>query len=120
MMADDPNNNSYEVGYGKPPRSGQFRKGQSGNPKGRPKGARGVKSLLDDALSKEITVSEGGKTSRVTKREALILSLITNALKGDIRAVGQVLKLIEQYDEVPLSKDGGLTVYVIDQFDDPQ
>ena len=67
MMADEPNNNSYEVGYGKPPRSGQFRKGQSGNPKGRPKGARGVKSLLDDALSKEITVSEGARRRGLQK-----------------------------------------------------
>ena len=120
-MTDDPfTDASYEVGYGKPPKAGQFRKGQSGNPRGRPKGARGVKTLLDEALSKEITVSEGGQTSRVSKREALILSLITKALKGDIRAAGQVLKLIEQYDEAPLPKEGGLTVHVIDQFDDPQ
>jgi hypothetical protein len=111
---------TYEVGYRKPPKSGQFQKGQSGNPRGRPKGARGVKTVLDEALRKEITKSEGGQTSRVTKREALILSLITKALKGDIRAVGQVLKLIEQYDEAPMPKEGGLTVHVIDQFDDPQ
>ena len=108
---------AYEVGYGKPPKSGQFKKGRSGNPMGRPKGARGVRTLLDEALSKEITGSEGGQKSRITKREALILSLITKALKGDIRAAGQVLRLVEQYDEAPLPKEGGLTVHVIDQFD---
>ena len=32
-------NDDYEVGYGRPPKSGQFKKGQSGNPKGRPRNA---------------------------------------------------------------------------------
>jgi hypothetical protein len=110
---------TYEVGYGKPPVATRFRKGRSGNPRGRPKGARGIRTLLDEALGQEITISEGGRTSRISKREALILSLITKAIKGDMRAAAQTLRLIEAHEDKP-DRAGGLTVNVIDQFDDPE
>ena len=120
MMADGEDDDTpYEVGYGKPPFATRFRKGRSGNPRGRPRGARGVGPLLDEALAQEVTVTEGGKTTRISKREALILSLITKAIKGDMRAAAQTLRLIEAYEDAP-KRAGGLTVNVIDQFDDPE
>lgn len=106
-MADrEDDDTPYAVGYGKPPKATRFRKGRSGNPRGRPRGARGVGALLDEALSQEVTVTEGGRTSRISKREALILSLITRAIKGDMRAAAQTLRLIEAYDAEPKRAGG--------------
>ena len=42
---------NYEIGYGKPPRHAGFKKGQSGNPRGRPPGAKNLTMLLNDALN---------------------------------------------------------------------
>ncbi|AXI43281.1 hypothetical protein C1J02_16085 [Sulfitobacter sp. SK011] len=109
----------YEVGYGKPPRATRFRKGHSGNPKGRPRQARGVRTLLETALSKKITINEAGRKSQVSKSEALILSLITKAIKGDIRAAAQVLRLMEE-QEIVHQQDEGITINVIDRFDHPE
>lgn len=50
----------YEVGYGRPPEQHRFKRGQSGNPRGRPKGARGFKTMLEEELSGTVTVSSGG------------------------------------------------------------
>ena len=121
-MAEEDDGRPYEVGYGKPPKATRFKPGQSGNPKGRPKGARGLGKVLDEALAQEVTVTEGGRTTRVTKREALILSLVTRALKGDMRAAAQTLKLMEACERASDEKteSRGLTIHVIDTFDDPE
>jgi hypothetical protein len=50
----------YEVGYGKPPRHTRFAKGQSGNPRGRPRGAKNFNTLLEEALDEPVTVTENG------------------------------------------------------------
>src|SRR5580700_2307294 len=50
----------YEVGYGKPPRPTRFKRGQSGNPRGRSSGAKNLKTLLSDALNERVTVSKNG------------------------------------------------------------
>lgn len=76
----------YEVGYGKPPKSGQFKKGQTGNPKGRPKDSRNVKKVLTDVSSETIVIVENGTEKRVSKQEALIRALYSQALKGNINA----------------------------------
>src|SRR4051812_4337181 len=63
MSGLDDDDRPYDVGYGRPPKATRFRKGQSGNPRGRPKGAQGLRSLLEAALAQQITVSEGGRTT---------------------------------------------------------
>jgi hypothetical protein len=83
----------YKVGYGKPPKSGQFKRGKSGNPKGRPKGSLKLATDLAAELSEQITVREDGKARRVTKQRALIKSLMAKALQGDVRANAAVLAL---------------------------
>lgn len=121
MMTRKDGERPYEVGYGKPPKATQFKPGQSGNPKGRPKGARGIAKVLEEALAQEVSVTEGGRTTRISKREALILSLVTKAIKGDMRAAAQTLKLIEAYEAQPDTRqDKGVTIHVIDTFDDPE
>jgi hypothetical protein len=57
----------YNVGYGKPPRRSRFRKGVSGNRKGRPKGKRNIATVLTEILEEEIEITEGGVRKTVTK-----------------------------------------------------
>jgi hypothetical protein len=83
----------YKVGYGKPPKSGQFKRGKSGNPKGRPRGSLKLATDLAAELNEQITVREDGKARRVSKQRALIKSLMAKALQGDVRANAAVLAL---------------------------
>ena len=85
---------SYAVGYGKPPKATQFQKGQSGNPHGRAKGTRNLKTDLSDELGERITLSEGGKPKRLSKQRALVKSLMAKAIKGDASAMRTLLNLI--------------------------
>jgi hypothetical protein len=85
--------NDYKVGYGKPPKSGQFKRGKSGNPKGRPKGSLKLATDLAAELNEQITVREDGRARRVSKQRALIKSLMAKALQGDVRANAAVLAL---------------------------
>ena len=87
----------YDVGYGKPPKSGQFKKGQSGNPKGRPKGAKGVKASLKRELTSPITVREGGRETKLSKAEVLAKGLMGDALKGDAKARMEILRLDDEF-----------------------
>lgn len=75
LPAADDVTDAYDVGYAKPPVETRFRKGQSGNPKGRPKGSRTVKSLLELALSAPITIVEGGQQKVIEQRAALFKAL---------------------------------------------
>lgn len=87
----------YDVGYGKPPKSGQFKKGQSGNPKGRPKGAKGVKASLKRELESSITVRERGREVKLSKAEVLAKGLMGDALKGDAKARMEILRLDDEF-----------------------
>ncbi|MHC2001779.1 DUF5681 domain-containing protein [Methylobacterium sp. CM6241] len=83
---------AYEVGYGKPPADRRFRKGQSGNPRGRPRGQAaplGRRDLLDaftQAAREPIAITKDGRTIRTTQIEALAQQLTRKALQGDMRA----------------------------------
>lgn len=84
-----------KVGFGRPPKSTQFRKGQSGNPNGRPKGRRNGPPF-DAVLSQMVTIRENGKDRRVTAAEAFLLQLAKEGLEGDARAASQTLEMIER------------------------
>lgn len=87
----------YEIGYRRPPAHTRFPPGTSGNPKGRPKGSRSVLDILMDALSAKVTLTEGGKTRRVSRLDAMVHRLISDGLKGDKPAVKLVLALVERH-----------------------
>jgi hypothetical protein len=88
-MADDPNQDN--VGYRRPPRRTQFKKGQSGNPRGRPRSAPSFKADLAAELREKLTLTENGREHRITKQRAFIKTLTAAAIKRDIRAVNALL-----------------------------
>lgn len=81
------------VGYGSPPKATRFRKGVSGNPKGRPKGSLNVATLLFKILHEKVVIIEHGKRKKVTKFEATLKQLVNKAASGDLRAQRQLLEL---------------------------
>jgi hypothetical protein len=82
----DEKKNNYEVGYGKPPQRSRFPKGQSGNPKGRPRGSRSSATLLKEILSERVEVRENGRIRTVTKKELILRYAVNKAATGDSRA----------------------------------
>jgi hypothetical protein len=89
----------YEVGYRNPPKHSRFKKGRSGNPKGRPKGAKSFINLLLAQLDDKIVVNENGRTRRITKREALAMLLVNQSLKGEFRAFRFMSDLIKPEEQ---------------------
>jgi hypothetical protein len=88
----------YPIGYRKPPRQSQFKKGQSGNPSGRPKGTVNFATALDHALSAQVVVNEGGQRRTVSKLEATVTQLVNKATLGDPRATQQLLGVLHVLD----------------------
>ena len=81
----------------------RFRKGQSGNPAGRPKAHRPHVSAFDIVFDKTLTVTQGGVERELTVEEALQLQTYQAAFKGSRMAIRQVLKMIEKR-EVALAR----------------
>ncbi len=84
----------YEVGFGKPPRHSQFKPGQSGNPSGRPKGAKSFETELEDVLKQQTAVTSGGQTRYVSTVKAVLLRLRHKALSGELPAIDRFLGLM--------------------------
>jgi hypothetical protein len=85
------------TGYRKPPRRSQFKKGQSGNPKGRPKKTSTFQADLNDELHEKLLVTENGRTKKITKQRLFIKTLTTAAIKKDIKAVNALLACIRLF-----------------------
>jgi len=85
--------NDYVVGYRKPPLHTRFKKGESGNVRGRPKGARNLAGVLERELNAPVTINENGQRKTITKFEAVIKLLVNQTLKPDLRALQQLLAL---------------------------
>src|SRR6516165_1495791 len=73
----------YDVGYGKPPQHTRLKKGQSGNPTGRPKGTKNLTTLLEKELKQRVVITENGRRRSITKQEAMLKHLVNKAVSGD-------------------------------------
>lgn len=95
----------YEVGYCKPPKDKQFKKGQCGNRKGRPKGAANKvteESILTHVAReayREVSVNDGTKMLTLPLVIVSIRSLMQKAAKGDLRAIDKALEMLEKVEE---------------------
>ncbi len=78
------------TGYKIPPKGTQFKPGQSGNPKGRPKGRRNTYSVLDDLLNQKILVTQDGNQIKIDKKTAILLQAVNRAVKGDLQAIQNI------------------------------
>ncbi|WLA79955.1 DUF5681 domain-containing protein [Bradyrhizobium elkanii] len=82
-----------DVGYGKPPMHTRFKPGQSGNPRGRPRGSLNFITDLKKTLQSPVALNEAGRSKRVSTQQAALLRLREKALKGDTRALDKLLSL---------------------------
>ena len=85
----------YEVGYGKPPKHTRWKKGQSGNPGGRPRRGCGVdvhtlrqmRETFIRAANRQVTVTDNGAKTRMPAIDAMFHRLVAKALSGDYRSI---------------------------------
>ena len=99
----------HGVGYGRPPTDKRFKPGQSGNPKGRPKGVRNFKTDVEKTLSAPVKVTRDGKPKKVSTQEAALLRLREKALGGDARALDRLLGLAQAYGNEDFGRTTTLT-----------
>ena len=89
------------VGYGRPPAKNQFRPGQSGNPRGRPKGARNHSSVIAATLNERVAVTENGRRRHITKLQAAVKQLVNRAASGEARATQLLFALVAANESKP-------------------
>jgi hypothetical protein len=100
-----------DVGYGKPPRAHQFKPGKSGNPKGRPRGAKSEETILRELLQQKISLNERGRARKITIYEGIFRRIIEDCLKGNTKSAAfllnrhQAMTSGEQPMESGLSED---------------
>jgi hypothetical protein len=101
---------TYQVGYGKPPKDHQFQPGQSGNPKGRPKGTRNFATDVKAMLKQPVRVSTDGKAKKISTQAATLMRLREKALSGDARALNRLLALAQSYNsDVDAQRDAAVS-----------
>ncbi len=86
----------YEVGYGKPPQSTRFAPGQSGNPSGKRKVRPTLSERLDRILAEMVSVTEGGRTRKLTKEEVFLRQLVNKAVTGERHAGSAMLGYLRE------------------------
>jgi hypothetical protein len=94
----------YAVGYGRPPQATQFKKGQSGNAKGRPKGSKSLIALCVEELNERIVVKENGQRKSITKRKAAVKQLVNKALSGDFRSLKLLAQELKTFEDEKTSE----------------
>jgi len=87
---------TYEIGYRRPPESGRFKKGKSGNPKGRPKGSTNFLTILETELNQSIVVNENGKKKTITRMQAMVKRIVAGALQGDLKALMTLFEILRR------------------------
>lgn len=88
----------YEVGYARPPKHAQFQPGQSGNPKGRPRGVKSPFTLLREELQRKVTLRENGTVTTVTKLEAIMKRVVADTLSGKASQTRLLFALLHVFE----------------------
>ncbi len=110
-MAAKQKESTGEVGYCKPPVKNRFAKGQSGNPKGRPRGSKNLATIVRQVLSARVSVRENGRVRTITAREGLIAQLVREGLRGNLRALELMFKVpLLQKELADLGKSKSMTL----------
>jgi hypothetical protein len=101
MPAND--DGTYDVGFGRPPKHSRFRRGVSGNPKGRPKGRRNLATILERTLQEKVVINENGMPRTFTKLEVALRRLVDKATSGDLSALRQLTALARSAEDQALN-----------------
>jgi hypothetical protein len=91
---------AYEVGYKKPPAATQFKKGESGNARGRPKGSKNFEGEVKSAFGRKIVIQENGRPRRITMGQAMLMKLTAKAVGGDMGALRLAIGLLQMTQPV--------------------
>jgi hypothetical protein len=96
----------YKVGYRHPPRAHSFKKGNSGNPSGRPKRNHiNLEAAVNASLAETMTVRVNGKERRMTSLEAVLWSQMQSALRGNLNALKRIIKLANKTMRLESTKE---------------
>ena len=96
-MSDQPKEEEA-VGYKRPPKSGQFKKGESGNPGGRRKKNGPIKLDVEGILQELFSVKVAGQTRTMSAKEVEIRQILKKAIeKKDFRSIAYLLELFEKH-----------------------
>lgn len=99
---------TYEIGYRRPPQSGRFTQGKSGNSKGRPKGSKNFLTLLEKELEQSIVVNENGKKKTVTRLQAMVKKLVAGALQGDQKGLLTLIEILRRNGQFEVTSTNNL------------
>lgn len=96
-MPDGYGDDDGQVGYGRPPKHSQFKKGQSGNPNGRRRKYQSEREIVEAELRKLVPVIEDGRQVKLTKLEYMTRNQVNAALRGDSKAIKDVRALMKKH-----------------------
>jgi hypothetical protein len=105
MTDSDDSDENWKGGYRRPPTATRFKKGKSGNPKGRTKGKKNLGTIFNDALYRTVEVREGDRLRSISKIEAAFEVTLLKALKGDHRAFAKVMEVVSKFGVVELQPE---------------
>jgi len=92
------NGTTANVGRGHPPKHTQFRKGTSGNLRGRPRGSKNMSTYIMEAAHDQVSATIGGKTRTIPKLQATAMQLATKAASGDQAAINKLLDWVDEIE----------------------
>ena len=97
------------VGYARPPIASRFKPGKSGNPRGRPRNSRSLKTIIQGALTAPVVLREGARKRSISKLEGIVLKQVESALKGNEKAALATLKMAAQVGLLEAPEGAGET-----------